>query len=138
MKIEDKRKEVYQLMDRSNICKFTFGKSQCMFFVGIKSEKTTIDDQEVYNVWNTSTDLYKQLDEKYLDMILSKGISYTSDRLRYERYVKKINKIQSRLDSDYYSSYAKKIAISTIDNLKELVSSITEVRKKEPEFFDIN
>lgn len=138
MKTEDKRKEVFELMDRSNICKFTFGKSQCMFYTGIKSEKTTIDDQEVYNVWNTSTDLYKQLDEKYLDMILSRGVSYTSDKLRYERYSKKINNIQSRLDSNYYSSYAKKIAISTIENLRALVSIITENRKKEPDFFDIN
>jgi hypothetical protein len=138
MKIEDKRKRVFELMERSNVCKFKFDRSECMFYVGIKAEKTIVDDEEVYNVWNISTDLYKQLKDEYVDMIIEKGISFTSDKLRYERYKSKRKNIEDNLASDSYTSYARKIAISTVENLKKLMDVIEENRKKDADFFVIN
>jgi hypothetical protein len=135
MGIEEKRREIFLLMKSNKISLHRFKTSEAMFYNGIKCEMKPSDYGDVYGVFDTSTDLYKEISENDLDLILKHGLYFVCDRLKYNRRLKKIERLTSNLENEKHTSYGKAIVLSTIENLKESMNEIKERRKEDKDFF---
>lgn len=123
-------------MKDKNLVVYNFGKSRCIFYSGIKSEEMDIDGISVYNVWDTSTDLYKQIKESDLDLIMSEGLQFLCDKIKVFKNHKKILKIRKGIEEGSYTSHGKKVALSYLEAMESLVSDIVEKRKNDAKFLE--
>ena len=136
MSVEEKRKKVFEIMKNKNLVVYDFGKSKCMFYNGIKSEEMEIDGVNVYNVWDTSTDLYKQIKESDLDLIISEGIQFLCEKIKIFKNHKKILKIKKGIEDGVYTNHGKKVALSYLEAMESLVYDIVEKRKNDAKFLE--
>lgn len=136
MIVEEKRKKVFEIMKNKNLVVYDFGKSRCIFYSGIKSEEMDIDGISVYNVWDTSTDLYKHIKESDLDLIMSEGLQFLCDKIKVFKNHKKILKIKKGIEDGVYTNHGKKVALSYLESIESLVSDIVEKRKNDAKFLE--
>ena len=116
----DKRKEVYEMAIMSRLVMHEFKDSSCMFYVGFKFEKKTTREGVFYNIYNTRTSVYSDLDDFELDCILVDGIHRASALSSYKAYDKLLTRYSMILDN-------KKANKKTIDKSARVVE---DYRKK--------